>query len=91
MGNIESSTTLDPNTPLDSNVFMGMTIDEANSFVTNHIVYYSKEERVTNDQSKRITEVCVGDYKDIRRSPGNLRLRVETNPYGKIDKIKYVG
>ena len=67
-----------------ANVLIGKTIKEANLFVTDNKVYFK-------DGGTRITEVDKDGLKDLRCEPGNFRLNVQTNRFGKIDTIVDVG
>ena len=73
----------------DAKVVLGMTIDEANTFVAQNIVYCELNDTCTEDQ--KITQVCDKGYKDLRIDPGNIRLRVTINPYGNITEINGLG
>lgn len=86
MGNLTDAITGDE---FGADILMGQTIDEANSFIKKKIVYFQKNDK--NEISQRITEVCDGGFKDIRDRPGNMRLKVETNTYGKIVEIVSLG
>ena len=61
----------------DSKVFLGMTIDEANEFVKNNIVYWELND--SNKEDERIIEISDEGLKDLRLSKGNMRLNVDTN------------
>jgi len=85
MGNISDVVNVNK---FDSNILMGQTMDEANSFIKNNRVYLNKTG--TNIMNDRITEVCIENLKE-RDEPGRMRLNVETNSYGIITKILYLG
>ena len=77
--------------PVDASNLIGMTLEEANNYITYTTVYYTKEDCVIDNKDNRITEVSNEDCKDLRLTPGNMRLNVETSRFNRIITIESIG